>query len=71
MPKIKYLKDSPNAKKGDVKKVNEPFARVLVKLKRATYFLSDDVEDDIDKQLDKKTKKNKGKYKTKVVKPEE
>lgn len=71
MPKIKYLKDSPNANKGDVKEINEPFARALVKLKRATYFLSDDVEDDIDKQIDKKPKKNNGKYKTKVVKPGE
>lgn len=39
MPKIKYLKNSPNAKKGQIKNIKEPFARLLVKLKRAEYFV--------------------------------
>lgn len=42
MPSIEYVKDSPGAKKGDIKDIKEPFARALVLLKRAKYVAKED-----------------------------
>lgn len=44
--KIKYLKDAPQAKAGEVKEIYCQYANVLIKLGFAELFVGDQIEDE-------------------------
>lgn len=46
--KIKYLKDAPQAKAGEVKEIYCQYANVLIKLGFAEIFVEDQIEEDED-----------------------